>query len=366
MADISIRKDARAGRITLQRPKALNALTYPMCLAIAEALEEWRGRPDIDVVVIDAEGERAFCAGGDIADMHRCGREGNFSYGRKYWRDEYRMNAAINEFPKPVVSFLQGFVMGGGVGVGCHGSHRITGQSSRIAMPECAIGLVPDVGGSYLLARGPGHIGECLGITGIRMDAADAIYAGFADHFIDEACWPDIKRALCVTGNTESIIEAVSETPQPRLAELKDTVDRLFSPPSLKGLVGALENEGGGFAGECLKRIRQNSPLSMACALALIRMQRQSPTLRHALRLEYRYVYRSLDQADFLEGIRARIIDKDNRPNWRHSDAGQVTDAEVMDLLAPLGSDELTWDQPPAAAAWRGGHGTMAEGRTED
>lgn len=146
MSDISIRVEGRAGRITLTRPKALNALSYDMCRALDAALVAWAGDPAVALVLVDAEGDRAFCAGGDIAELYAEGLRGNFDYGRDFWRDEYRMNARIGAYPKPVVSLVQGFCMGGGVGVACHASHRIVGETAQVAMPECAIGLVPDVG----------------------------------------------------------------------------------------------------------------------------------------------------------------------------------------------------------------------------
>ena len=182
--DIYVRRDGSAGRITLNRPEALNALTYDMCLAIEKALDEWREEPGVRLAIIEGEGERAFCSGGDIAEMYKAGTAGDYEYGRRFWRDEYRLNAKIAEWPKPVVSFLQGYTMGGGVGVGCHGSHRVVCESSRIAMPECGIGLVPDVGGSLILARAPGRLGEYLATTAARMGPADAIAAGFADMFV--------------------------------------------------------------------------------------------------------------------------------------------------------------------------------------
>ena len=160
MTDIRIRVDGRAGRLTLNRPKALNALTWDMLIEIENALDIWKLDDAVDVIVIDAEGEKAFCAGGDIAEMYATGKAGDFDYGRRFWRDEYRINAQIFEYPKPIASFLQGFTMGGGVGVGCHGSDRIVGQNSQIAMPEVGIGLIPDVGGSLMLALAPGRAGE--------------------------------------------------------------------------------------------------------------------------------------------------------------------------------------------------------------
>jgi len=175
MSDIHIRTEGRAGRITLTRPKALNALSYAMCVAIEDALDAWAGDPAVALVLIDAEGDKAFCAGGDIAEMYRTGMAGDYAYGRRFWRDEYRMNAKLAEYPKPVVSFLHGFVMGGGVGLGGHCSHRVVCESTQVSMPEVSIGFVPDVGGSYLLARAPGRLGEYLGLTAARMGAGDCL-----------------------------------------------------------------------------------------------------------------------------------------------------------------------------------------------
>ena len=183
MQDINCRIEGRAGRITLNRPKALNALTWEMCLEIDKALVLWANDPSVSLLIIDGlPCDKAFCAGGDLAQMYETGRAGDYDYGRRFWQDEYRMNARLFNFPKPVVTFLHGFVMGGGVGVGCHGSHRVVCEDSRIAMPECKVGLVPDVGGSLLLARAPGRLGEYLGITSTRMKPGDALHAGFADY----------------------------------------------------------------------------------------------------------------------------------------------------------------------------------------
>ncbi|MEF9605387.1 enoyl-CoA hydratase/isomerase family protein, partial [Paracoccus sp. PXZ] len=187
------------------RPQALNALSHEMALAIDAALQEWRDDPEVALVVIDAAGERAFCSGGDIAAVYRAGLAGDHRVGRDFFRDEYRMNARIKDYPKPIVAFMQGFVMGGGVGVGGHAGHRIVGDSTRIAMPETGIGLIPDVGGSWLLGHAPGHVGEYLGLTGARMGPGDAIFAGFADAYIPEAEWPALIERLAETGDVAAI-----------------------------------------------------------------------------------------------------------------------------------------------------------------
>ena len=215
MSDIHIRKAGKTGRITFTRPRALNAMSYAMCTAIEDALDAWEYDDDVKMLVIDAEGDKAFCAGGDIAELYDTGTKGDFAYGQTFWADEYRMNAKMFTFPKPVAAFMQGFTMGGGVGVGCHGSHRVVGDSSQIAMPECGIGLVPDVGGSYILANAPGRLGEYLGLTAARMNAGDAIHAGFADYYIPEDTWPALIAQLEDTGDW-SLIDTASR-PSARL-----------------------------------------------------------------------------------------------------------------------------------------------------
>ena len=343
MSDICIRTDGKAGRITLTRPDALNALTYPMCSAIEDALDNWNRTDSVDVIVIDADGSRAFCAGGDIVEMHRSALAGNLSYGRKFWRDEYRLNAKIANSRLPVVTFMQGFTMGGGVGIGCHASYRIVGHSSLIAMPECTIGLIPDVGGSGLLAKAPGRTGECMAVAGIRANATAAIWAGLADIFMPEETWPDAVNALARSGDTAELTTYSSLPPAVAdpLADEKQMIDRVFALASMPEVSEALKEANTEFASKCLKATTRNSPLSMACALKLIRMQRRSPTIEKVLGLEYRFVHRSVEHTDFVEGIRALVIDKDNNPKWRHSCLEDVGSDEVDALLAPLGAEEL-------------------------
>ncbi len=345
MAETLIRKEGRAGRITLNRPKALNALTYGMCLEIDAALEAWRADDDVALVLLDAEGDRAFCAGGDIAEMYATGTKGDWSYGRKFWFDEYRMNARIDAYAKPVVSFLQGFTMGGGVGVGCHGSHRIVGESSQIAMPECGIGLVPDVGGSFLLAGAPGRLGEYLGTTGTRMGPADAILAGFADIFVPEAEWDALKSRLIGSGDAGAIAEAAAPPPDGRLEALRPEIDANFAGETAGDILRALRHAGTEFAADAMKALGRAAPLSAACAVEMIHRLRAAPTMRRALELEYRFTYRSMEHADFLEGIRAQIIDKDRNPRWRHESVEAVPAAEVSRMLMPLGKDALTFEE---------------------
>jgi enoyl-CoA hydratase/carnithine racemase len=345
MSDIHIRKDGPAGRITLQRPKALNALTYDMCLAIENALWNWRADPTVRLVLIDAEGDKAFCAGGDIAEMYATGTAGDYAYGQKFWRDEYRMNALIAEYPKPVVSFLQGYTMGGGVGVGCHGSHRVVGDSSRIAMPECGIGLIPDVGGSYLLARAPGRLGEYFGLTSDRMNPGDAIHAGFADLYVPEAKWEGVKAALCTDGTVTALTKAAQPAPDAPFKAAQTKIDALFAGTDLGAIVDALDADGGDLATEALTKMSRNAPLSMACTLDILqKLRSEGPEIRRALELEYRFTSRSMEHGDFIEGIRAAIIDKDKTPNWSHGLDG-VPDTDRDAMLAPVTGETLTFER---------------------
>jgi enoyl-CoA hydratase/carnithine racemase len=341
MSEVLIRREGRAGRITLNRPAALNALTHAMCLAIDAALRAWAEDPAVAIVLIEGAGPRAFCAGGDIAAMHATGTAGDFGYGRRFWRDEYRMNARLAAFAKPTVAFLQGFVMGGGVGLGCHARLRIVGESTQIAMPECGIGLVPDVGGSMLLARAPGRLGAYLGTTGARLGPADAIRAGFADVFVPEAEWEAAKAAMLATGRAE----VTGQTPPAgRLAAMQAEIDRHFAGATIGDIVRSLAAADSAFARDTRAALARNAPLSMACTVEMLRRLGPAPDIRTALGLEYRFTFRAMEHGDFLEGIRAAIIDKDRRPRWRHAAPEAVPPADVARMLMPLGADALTFE----------------------
>ncbi len=345
MTDISIRKIGHAGRITLQRPKALNALTYDMCIQVYQALKAWRKDPEVSLIVMDAEGEKAFCAGGDITQMYDTGTKGDYEFGRKFWADEYRMNDLISAYPKPIVSFLQGYTMGGGVGIGCLGSHRVVGDGSQIAMPECGIGLVPDVGGTFILCNAPGRLGEYLGTTGARMNAGDAIAVGFADGFVPEAEWAPLIEALEATGDVEILEQAYRDAPDAPLLALQPEIDKHFAGESLGDIVNSLESDGGEFAQDALKLLGRSAPLSMACAVEMIhRLRGPMASMRKALDMEYRFTYRAMEHGDFIEGIRAQVIDKDRNPNWQH-ELSKVPAVAVSKMLIPLGKNALTFEE---------------------
>lgn len=339
--EVLIRTEGRAGRITLNRPQALNALTHAMCLDIEAALLRWRDDPSVALVILDGAGERAFCAGGDIAQVWQAGRAGNFALGRDFWRDEYRMNALLAGYAKPIAAFMHGFVMGGGVGVGCHVRHRIVGETTQMAMPECGIGLIPDVGGTWLLGRSPGHLGLYLGLTAARMGPGDALHAGFADAFIPEADWPGAIARLIDTGDIATL--PVHAAPDSALAAQQGVIDRVFAGATIPAIIDGLKSDGSPLAHGALKAIGRNAPLSMASTLAMLRPA--PATVVDALKQEFRWTWRAMDRGDFLEGVRAQIIDKDRNPRWQHAAPEDVTQAEVAAMLAPLGDDELTdWE----------------------
>lgn len=347
MSDIRIRNAGRTGRITLCRPDALNAVTHEMVRAIAAVLPEWAADDDVAMLVIDAEGDRAFSAGGDLTGIYRLLSNGDFDEARLFWREEYAMNAALSDFPKPVASFMQGFTMGGGVGVGCHGSHRLVCESSRIAMPECAVGLAPDVGGTLLLARAPGRLGEYLGTTGYRMGPGDAILAGFADYFVPEAGWPELIERLEETGDWTLIDAAAGTPPGAALERERERIDASFGGETLRDIITSLRDDADDWSDGVIERLSRNAPLAMAATVELVHRARARDRIDEALRNEYRFSHRVAEQGDFREGIRAAIIDKDKSPKWAHDGIDGASPGDVTAMLMPLGQDE--WKRGNAA-----------------
>ncbi|MEM8979839.1 MAG: enoyl-CoA hydratase/isomerase family protein [Pseudomonadota bacterium] len=346
--DLIVKRTGRTGHITLNRPQALNALTWEMCLEIEKTLDLWASYDAVTNVIFDAAGDKAFCAGGDIVEMYETGLRKDYAYGRRFWRDEYRLNAKIFEYPKPVISFLQGFTMGGGVGIGCHGTHRIVGETSQIAMPEVSIGLIPDVGGSLMLALAPGRLGEYLGTTAHRMSGPDAIYAGFADHFMPEAEWDDVKTALNDGTDPDELFGPYAPPNTPSdLEAMQADIDRHFGGETLSDILRSLNAEPSDFTQEAIKRLSRNAPLSMACAVELIHRLRPPKSIRQALELEYRFTHRAMEDGDFLEGIRAAVIDKDRAPKWKHS-MEAVPFPAVSKMLQPLGAEALLFEEAPS------------------
>ena len=331
--DIFIRKSGYIGHITLNRPDVLNSLTYSMILSIEKALIEWETDESIALIIIDAEGDRAFCAGGDIQILYENGFKKNFAYGKKFWADEYRLNERISNYKKPFVAFMQGFTMGGGVGVSCHGSHRIVGETSKIAMPECSIGLVPDVGGSFLLAKLPGDIGIFLGVTGKRMKANDAIFCGFADHFIPETKWKDLKKKLIETGNIDWIKKFHEHTEISALENSFPQISEAMVDISTKNIESRLKHP---FFEKDLSALRFNSPISVAYTIIMLKMEKVRNNISDALDAEYSFTARSQEFGDFQEGIRAAVIDKDRNPSWKHKSLADVSEEDLQPFFQTI------------------------------
>ena len=331
--DIFIRKSGYVGHITLNRPEVLNSLTYSMILSIENSLIEWETDEGIALVIIDAKGDRAFCAGGDIQILYENGFNKNFAYGQKFWADEYRLNEKIANYKKPFVAFMQGFTMGGGVGVSCHGSHRIVGETSKIAMPECSIGLVPDVGGSFLLAKLPGNIGTFLGVTGKRMKASDAIYCGFADYFIPETKWEDLKENLFNTGNIDWIKKFQGSTEVSEIENSFSQISDAMVDVSTKNIESRLQHP---FFAKDLSALRFNSPISVAYTISMLKMEKVRNNISDALDAEYSFTARSQEFGDFQEGIRAAVIDKDRTPLWKNKNLGEISDEDLKPFFQTI------------------------------
>ena len=331
--DIFIRKSGYVGHITLNRPDVLNSLTYSMILSIEKALIDWETDESIALIIIDAKGHRAFCAGGDIQILYENGFNKNFAYGQKFWADEYRLNEKIANYKKPFVAFMQGFTMGGGVGVSCHGSHRIVGETSRIAMPECSIGLVPDVGGSFLLAKLPGNIGTFLGVTGKRMKASDAIYCGFADYFIPEIKWEDLKEKLFDTGNIDWIKKFQGSKEASEIENSFSQISEAMVDVSTKNIESRLQHP---FFEKDLSALRFNSPISVAYTISMLKMEKVRNNISDALDAEYSFTARSQEFGDFQEGIRAAVIDKDRTPLWKNKNLGEISDEDLKPFFQTI------------------------------
>lgn len=335
MTDINIRKNGNIGHITLTREKVLNALSHDMALQIEKALHDWSNDDDVKLVLIDAMGEKAFCAGGDVQDLYAQGKAGNFESGVNFWRDEYRLNALIAHYNKPYIAVMNGIVMGGGVGISALGSHRIVTENTSFALPECAIGLIPDVGSSHLLAQAPGHLGEYLALTGARVGHEDAIYCGFADHFVPKDNLGALLDALTQSGDTADLLSLSQTTEAGSLSKMRSEIDAIFSLQTIGEILSALEKSEAEWASKALYKIKSASPISICVTLETIRAVRANLGIKNALRQEFRFVSRAMEHGDFIEGVRALIIDKDKQAKWRFPTISDVPNDIVALFLSP-------------------------------
>jgi enoyl-CoA hydratase/carnithine racemase len=338
--DVLFHREGPLGRITLNRPKALNALTYDMCAQMLAQLRIWADDPAVQAVVVDATPGRAFCAGGDIRAIHDMGKRRDGS-AEAFFTTEYRLNATIEHYSKPYLALIDGIVMGGGVGISIHGAYRAISENAVFAMPETAIGLYPDVGGTYALPRLPGEIGMYLALTGARIGPADMIYAKVATHFIPAAKFVLVLERLGRGENPNDVLSSLTEDSGPApLAQYRAAVDRAFAAPSVEGVLGALEQEGE-WGNETAALLRTRSPTSLKLTFRALRDGRKLD-FDTCMRVEYRLTMRTLEGHDLYEGVRAAIIDKDQQPQWQPAAIEDVSDAAITRYFAPFIGGELT------------------------
>ncbi|MFD5469964.1 enoyl-CoA hydratase/isomerase family protein [Streptomyces sp. NPDC127105] len=344
----------RAAHITLNRPRALNALTHEMVRRIDEALTAWEHDPAVETVVITGAGERGLCAGGDIRAIHDDARDGDGAASAAFWRDEYHLNARIARYPKPYVAVMDGIVMGGGVGISAHGSVRVVTERSRIAMPETGIGFVPDVGGTHLLALAPGELGTHLALTGAQIGAGDALLCGLADHYVPSASLPALIDDLAVSPVWEVLARHVRPATQGELAGRREWIDSCYAARTVEDIVGRLLDHGEPAAKEAAQTLLTKSPTALKVTLTALRRARPLGSLEAVLEQEYRVSCAALSSPDLVEGIRAQVIDKDRDPRWSPGTLAEVTDADVDRFFAPLGDRELGLANPDntAEVAW--------------
>ncbi|MER5349963.1 enoyl-CoA hydratase/isomerase family protein [Kitasatospora sp. NPDC002551] len=332
--EVRVWRDGAAGRIVLDRPRALNSLTHGMILDVRAALDAWAGDDAVRVVVLTGAGERGLCAGGDIRAFHDDAKAGGAAT-RAFFRDEYRLNALISRYPKPYVAVMDGITMGGGVGVSAHGSVRIVTERSVVALPETRIGLVPDVGGTWLLSRAPGELGTHLGLTAASMTAGDALLCGFADHFVPSAKLPELLAGLAGSPVEEVLARFVEEAPAAPLAEQRGWIDACYAADGVEEITARLVASGVPAAKQAAEELAERSPTMLKVTLAALRGARAHGSLEETLTQEYRVSCAALTHHDLVEGIRAQVVDKDRDPHWSPATLAGVDEATVAAFFEP-------------------------------
>ena len=348
-SEVLLRREGRAGRITLNRPQALNALTLGMVREIWAAMLAWKDDPEVELVLLDGAGDRGLCAGGDVRWLYETRSNGSAD-ARAFWSEEYRLNALIARYPKPYVALMDGIVMGGGIGLSAHGRHRIVTERSQLAMPETSIALIPDVGGTWLLARAPAETGVYLGLTGERMRGAGTIFAGFADVFVAAERLPALKDALskAAASEVDGIIgDHAGQPPASELAQGSERIQHAFRFDTVEEIRAELERMDSDWGRKRLAELDAKSPLSLKLTLAAVRNARKLGSLEAALNVEYRLCVRLFEHGEFIEGVRALIVDKDRKPKWRLPRLEDVSAELVADWMAPLREGEELGLQAP-------------------
>jgi enoyl-CoA hydratase/carnithine racemase len=338
--EVLFERHGAVGLITMNRPKALNALTHAMVVAMKAKLDEWAEDSTVGCVVIRGAGERAFCAGGDIRAVAESGKAGT-SYALDFWRDEYILNAAIKHYKKPYLALISGIAMGGGLGVSVHGTFRVVDETALFAMPETGIGFFPDVGGSFFLPRCPGESGLYLALTGARLKSTDALYTGLATHFVPAQSSCALLDRIANGETPAHAVAALAQHPgDAPLAAHREKIDRVFCLNAVDRILTALDAETDDWSHETAAVIRTKSPTSLKIVLREIRAGKGIP-LDDCLRMEFRMASRILAGQDFYEGVRAVVVDKDQSPKWRPATLGDVTDEAVGAYFEFLGDKEL-------------------------
>jgi enoyl-CoA hydratase len=338
--ELLVRREGALGRLTLNRPEALGALTLGMCEIMTAALVGWRGDPAIETVLIDHQGARGFCAGGDIRMLAESGARDGVA-ARHFFHTEYRLNHLLSIYEKPIVVLMDGVTMGGGVGLALPARYRVATERTRFAMPETGIGLFPDVGGGWWLPRLPDRAGLWVVLTGARLATADCLHLGIATHAVDSAALGPLRRALAKPGaDVGAVLAACAGDPGPAPIEpLLPYLAGIFGRGSLEAIVSVLERDGGDWAKAQLAAMAAKCPASAKVSFRLLSQERPA-SLAENLVTEYRLASRLVMRHDFLEGVRAVIVDKDNRPSWRPASLAEMTDALVDEIFAPLPAGE--------------------------
>jgi enoyl-CoA hydratase len=337
--DIVSRVENGIGFVTLNRPKAINSLNQSMIEGLRAVLTAWEQDAAIDAVVLSGAGERGLCAGGDVVAIYHSARAEGVE-ARRFWRDEYLMNAQIGRFPKTYVALMDGIVMGGGVGVGAHANTRVVTDTSKVGLPEVGIGFIPDVGGAYLLSRAPGSLGLHAALTGAPFSGADAIALGFADHFVPHDKLDALREAIAADGVERAIAAHAEEPPPSNLVAQRDWIDDCYAGDTVIDIVAALRGHHAGPANDAANLIATRSPIALSVTLAAVRRATKLDTLEDVLVQDYRVSSASLRSHDLVEGIRAQLVDKDRNPTWSPASLAEVTADKVDAYFAPV-DDEL-------------------------
>ena len=345
--DVVVRAHGALRRITLNRPQALNAITLDMVVTMTALLRAWADDPAVGAILLDGAGGRAFAAGGDIRALYDAAKSGG-DLPEKFWANEYRLNVLIARYPKPVIALMDGVVMGGGVGLSAHASHRIVTERSSVAMPEVAIGYFPDVGACFVLARAPGFTGTYLALTGARAAAADAIYCGLADLHIPAARLDELPEALATARGMHDIKARLDKFSMPpaagRLAAARFWIDRCYGADTVEEIFERLAQSDEDEARAALETMRKMSPTSLKITLRNIRSALSFERVEQSFAQDYRVSLACVAEHDFIEGIRAAIVDKDRNPVWRPDKLEGVTPDIVERHFRPVGALELKFD----------------------